>query len=198
MLRVMCGFNLAKNLAWCSRGTAAKPHRNVEQTGADFSVSLRHHGIDTSNSYLCILLCLISLINITICIYIYTCIYLCNIYTYIHIHIHMYVLYIYIYMYIHTCIYLCNIYIYIHIHIHMYVLYICIYNTYMHPYVYLYLLLLPYLLLRCAELAELSTFHSPGWLTSAMSPRPKLLEERCSVPWRGENWRPVTSFRMAG
>ena len=24
-----------------------------------------------------------------------------------------------------------------------------------------------------------------------MSPRPKLLEEQCSVPWHGENWRPV-------
>ena len=110
MLRVMCGFNLAKNLAWCSRGTAAKPHRNVEQTGADFSVSLRHHGIDTSNSYLCILLCLISLINIIICIYIYTSIYthvsIYVTYIYIHIHIHMYVLYIYIYT-IHTCIRMC-------------------------------------------------------------------------------------------
>ena len=105
MLRVMCGFNLAKNLAWCSRGTAAKPHRNVEQTGADFSVSLRHHGIDTSNSYLCILLCLISLINIIICIYIYkyihTCIYLCNIYIYIYTYIYTCMYYIYI-QYIHA------------------------------------------------------------------------------------------------
>jgi hypothetical protein len=47
MLRGMFWFNLAKNLAGCSRGTAAKPHRNMEQTGADVSVSLRYHGIYT-------------------------------------------------------------------------------------------------------------------------------------------------------
>jgi len=39
--------------------------------------------------------------------------------------------------------------------------------------------------------------HSPGSLSPAMSPRPKLLEEQCSVPWHGENWRPVATARMA-